>query len=37
MQLTVEVESLENLGRLMKKIEQLPNIMSARRIRGGQS
>ncbi|WP_028294772.1 GTP diphosphokinase [Oceanobacter kriegii] len=38
MQLTVEVESLENLGRLMQKIEQLPNIMSARRIRaGGQS
>jgi len=35
MQLTVEVDSLENLGRLMKKIEQLPNIISARRIRTG--
>ncbi|MDO6682576.1 MULTISPECIES: GTP diphosphokinase [unclassified Oceanobacter] len=37
MQLMVEVESLENLGRLMNKVEQLPNIMSARRIRGEKS
>jgi GTP pyrophosphokinase len=36
MQLTVEVESLENLARLMKKVELLTNVISVRRIRGGQ-
>ena len=36
MQLTVEVESLESLARLMKKVELLPNIISVRRVRGGQ-
>ncbi|WP_419811241.1 GTP diphosphokinase [Bacterioplanoides sp.] len=35
MQLTVEVESLEGLSRLMNKIVQLPNVISARRVRGG--
>ncbi len=33
MQLTVEIDSLENLSTLINKIEQLPNIMSARRVR----
>jgi len=37
MLLTVEVESLEGLSRLMNKIAQLPNVTSARRIRGGHS
>ncbi|WP_420591598.1 GTP diphosphokinase [Bacterioplanoides sp.] len=36
MSLTVEVESLEGLSRLMNKIAQLPNVISARRVRGGQ-
>jgi len=35
MQLTVEVESLERFARLMSKIAQLPNVVSARRVRGG--
>ena len=35
MQLTVEVESLERFARLMSKIAQLPNVISARRVRGG--
>jgi GTP pyrophosphokinase len=35
MQFKVEIESLETLGRLMKKIEHLPNIISARRVREG--
>lgn len=35
MNITVEVESLEGLSRLMNKIAQLPNVTSARRIRGG--
>ena len=33
MQLTVEVESLQNLSSLINKLEQLPNVISARRIR----
>ncbi|QQD24784.1 GTP diphosphokinase [Venatoribacter cucullus] len=35
MQLTVEVESLERFGRLMTRIAQLPNVISARRVRAG--
>lgn len=35
MQITVEVESLERFARLMGKIEQLPNVISARRVRSG--
>ncbi len=34
MQFTVEVESLERFGKVMTKISQLPNVISARRIRG---
>ena len=33
MSLTVEVESLEMLARVMKKVEQLPNIIKTRRVR----
>lgn len=33
MQLTVEIESLANLSSLINKVEQLPNVISARRIR----
>lgn len=33
MQITVEIESLQNLSSLINKIEQLPNVISARRIR----
>ena len=35
MQLTVEVESLERFGRLMTRIAQLPNVISAKRVRAG--
>ena len=35
MNLTVEVDSLERLARVMSKIEQLPNVLSTRRIRAG--
>ncbi|MBQ0780173.1 MAG: hypothetical protein KBT79_05145, partial [Thalassolituus oleivorans] len=35
MSLTVEVDSLERLARLMSKIDQLPNVVSTRRVRGG--
>ncbi|ASP39208.1 GTP diphosphokinase [Bacterioplanes sanyensis] len=35
MSLTVEVDSLEHFARLMNKIDQLPNVIAARRIRGG--
>lgn len=35
MSLTVEVDSLERLGRVMSKLEQLPNILSTRRVRAG--
>ncbi len=35
MQLTVEVESLEGFARLMTKIAQLPNVISAKRVRAG--
>lgn len=35
MKLTVEVESLEVLSGLVNKMAQLPNVISARRIRGG--
>lgn len=35
MQLTVEIESLERFGKVMNKIAQLPNVISAKRIRAG--
>jgi len=35
MSLTVEVDSLERLARVMSKIEQLPNVINTRRIRAG--
>lgn len=35
MQLTVEVESLERFGRLMTRIAQLPNVISAKRVWAG--
>ena len=35
MQITIEVESLERFGRLMNKIAQLPNVVSAKRVRNG--
>lgn len=35
MQITVEVESLERFARLMAKISQLPNVVSAKRVRAG--
>lgn len=35
MQITVEVESLERFARLMSKISQLPNVVSAKRVRAG--
>ena len=35
MQLTVEVESLENFARVMTRIAQLPNVISAKRVRAG--
>ncbi|MDK2777648.1 MAG: GTP diphosphokinase [Pseudomonadota bacterium] len=35
MKITVEVESLERLARLINKITQLPNVVSVRRIRNG--
>ena len=35
MSLTVEIDSLERLARVMSKIEQLPNVLNARRIRAG--
>lgn len=35
MQITVEVESLERFARLMAKISQLPNVVSAKRVRPG--
>ena len=34
MRITVEVESLERFAKLMTKINQLPNVVSAKRIRG---
>merc|ERR1711879_832895 len=37
MQLTVEIDSLENLSTLINKIEQLTNVISARRIRSGET
>ena len=36
MQITVEVESLERFARLMSKLTQLPNVVSAKRMRQGQ-
>lgn len=36
MQLTVEVESLERFARVMAKLEQLPNVISAKRVRAGR-
>jgi GTP pyrophosphokinase len=35
MSLTVEVDSLERLARVMNKIEQLPNVVKTRRVRAG--
>ncbi|GAA6144134.1 GTP diphosphokinase [Thalassolituus maritimus] len=35
MSLTVEVDSLEKLARVMNKIEQLPNVLKTRRVRAG--
>ena len=35
MNLTVEVDSLERLARVMSKIEQLPNVTRTRRVRAG--
>ena len=35
MQITVEVESLERFAKLMAKISQLPNVVSAKRVRAG--
>lgn len=35
MNLTVEVDSLERLAKVMSKIEQLPNVLNTRRIRAG--
>ncbi len=35
MNLTVEVDSLERLARIMSKIEQLPNVTRTRRVRAG--
>ena len=35
MSLTVEVDSLERLARVMNRIEQLPNVVKTRRVRGG--
>ena len=35
MSLTVEVDSLERLARVMNKIEQLPNVVITRRVRAG--
>ncbi|MAE34094.1 MAG: GTP diphosphokinase [Oceanospirillaceae bacterium] len=35
MSLTVEVDSLERLARVMNRIEQLPNVVKTRRVRAG--
>jgi (p)ppGpp synthase/HD superfamily hydrolase len=35
MRLVVEVKDLEQLSRLLTKIENLPNVMEAQRLRGG--
>jgi GTP pyrophosphokinase len=35
MNMTVEVDSLERLAKVMSKIEQLPNVLSTRRVRAG--
>lgn len=35
MSLTVEVDSLERFAQLMSKVSQLPNVISARRVRSG--
>jgi len=35
MSLTVEVDSLERLARVMNRIEQLPNVLKVRRVRAG--
>jgi len=35
MKITVEVDSLERFARLMNKITQLPNVITARRVRNG--
>ncbi len=37
MQLTVEMDSLQNLSTVINEVEQLPNVMSARRIRTGEA
>lgn len=37
MQLTVEVDSLQNLSTVINEVEQLPNVISARRIRSGEA
>jgi GTP pyrophosphokinase len=37
MQLTVEMDSLQNLSTVINEVEQLPNVMSARRIRSGEA
>ncbi|MAK92724.1 MAG: GTP diphosphokinase, partial [Oleibacter sp.] len=37
MKITVEVDSLERLARLMNKINKLPNVITARRVRNGAS
>lgn len=37
MQLTVEMDSLQNLSTVINEVEQLPNVMSARRIRTGET
>lgn len=35
MSITVEVDGLETLGRLFSRIQQLPNVIEVRRLRGG--
>jgi GTP pyrophosphokinase len=35
MRLVVEIKDLEQLSRLLTKIENLPNVMEAQRVRGG--